>query len=74
MGTQAADTDSVVSAVTYAYSLRHREDDPWRAVPLMQYPRDRIVLRPENRLALDHGHMANDHEDLLSASEGSLQH
>ena len=52
MGTQAADTDSVVSAITYAYSLRHRKDDPMRAVPLLEYPRERIDLRPEVRRSL----------------------
>lgn len=62
------DTDSMVSALAYAYHLTHLEK-PLKAVALLQTSADALELRPENLLALQESSMASEHRDLLTFDE-----
>lgn len=65
--TKLADTDSMVSALAWAYHLTHLEPRQ-KACAVLQTVEDALDLRPENKLALHAAAMSNGHGDLLSLS------
>jgi exopolyphosphatase len=67
MGNEAGDTDSVVSALTYAYHLDHLGANRQSAIALLQRHEDALALRPENELALKRSHLK--HDNLLTLSD-----
>lgn len=69
VGNEAADTDSLVSSLAFAYHLAHRKHNPEKAVALFQIAAAAIELRPENTLALHRAGMRGVHDDLLSRSQ-----
>lgn len=72
MGNEGGDTDSLTSALTWAYHLTHstqNTSDPLKAVALLQTPADALDLRPENVLAIKMAKMSAEHRDLLNINE-----
>lgn len=71
-GNEGGDTDSMVSALTWAYHLAHstqNTSEPIKAIALLQTPTDALDLRPENKLALANAKMSTGHADLLTLDE-----
>lgn len=63
MGNEGGDTDSMVSALAFAWHLSARGQ---KAVALLQTPEDALHLRKENIEALRWANMSAGHRDLLS--------
>lgn len=71
-GNEAGDLDSMTAALAWAYHLEHSTmdtDHPRKAIALLQYPRDALDLRPENKVALRNAKMSSGHRDLMTIDE-----
>jgi len=69
MGNEAADTDSMVSALGMAYHLSHRKKNPVKAVALLQVDSMALGFRPENVLVMKNAGLQDPTKELLTLDQ-----
>lgn len=69
MGNEAADTDSMVSSLAYAYHLAHRKKNPEKTVALLQVKSKALKFRPENQLVMKQAGLRQIDQELLTLDQ-----